>query len=75
MWKGLFAVVAVYALGHPALDSYRPAALDAPLHAIHQEVNQAASDGKRALGMLDDARSMRYLQRYTRMDPLSKATD
>jgi hypothetical protein len=74
MWKGLFMAGVVYAFGHPALDSYRPAALDVPLHAFHQEMNQAASDSKRALSVLDDARSMRYLQRYTeRMTALLKS--
>jgi hypothetical protein len=64
MWRSLAAAALVYGFGHPGLDGYRPAMLDRPLQAFHQEVNVFARDGKRALGTLDDARSMRYLGGY-----------
>ncbi len=64
MWRSLLAAVTVYAYGHSNFDGYRPAALDRPLQAFHQEVNIVARDGQRALTTLDDARSMRYLKGY-----------
>ncbi len=64
MWRSLAAAALVYGIGHPGLDGYRPGVLDRPLQAFHQEVNVIARDGKRVLGTLDDARSMRYLSVY-----------
>ena len=76
MWRSLLAGIVVYAYGHPHFDGYRPAALDRPLQAFHVEVNQAARDGRRVLGTLDDARSMRYLKSYVdRMDEQLKGTN
>jgi hypothetical protein len=65
MWRSLIAAALLYGYGHPVLDSVRPGFLDGPLQGLHREVNQAAVDGHRALTMLDDARSMRYMKRYT----------
>jgi hypothetical protein len=65
MYRTLIAAALFYAYGHPAFDGYRPGVLDAPLQGLHREINHMASDGQRALGTLDDARSMRYLKGYT----------
>jgi hypothetical protein len=65
MWRSLIAAGLLYGYGHPAMDDLRPGFLDAPLQGLHREVNQAAADGHRALTLLDDARSMRYLKGYT----------
>jgi hypothetical protein len=76
MWRSLLAATAIYGFGHPSLDGYRPAAIDRPLQAFHQEINQVARDGQRALATLDDARTMRYLQAYiVRMDAQLRAAE
>ncbi len=64
MWRSLAAAALVYTYGHPGFEGYRPAALDRPLQAFHNEINLAARDGQRVLTTLDDARSMRYLKGY-----------
>jgi hypothetical protein len=76
MWRSVLAAIAVYAYGHPGFDGYRPAALDRPLQAFHQEINHVARDGQRALSTLDDARSMRYLKGYiVQMEAQLRAAD
>jgi len=73
MWRSLIAVVLLYGYGHPSADGIRPVFLDKPLQGLHREVNQATSDGRRVLAMLDDARSMRYLQSYTdKLDDMAR---
>jgi hypothetical protein len=49
MWRGLCAAAIIYGCGHPGLDGYRPAVLDAPLHAFHQQVNKAGQEGQKVL--------------------------
>jgi hypothetical protein len=66
MGRSLAIVALVYACGHPGFDGYRPAAFDRTLRSFHGEVNAAARDGRRVFILLDDARSMRYLQSYGR---------
>jgi hypothetical protein len=57
-------VVAIaYACGHPGLDGYRPAVLDAPLQAFYQQVNKAALDGQRLLVSVDESRAT-YFKAY-----------
>ena len=69
MWRTLIAASMVYGYGHPSLDGYRPALLDRPLQSFYADVNTTARDGRKALAMLDDARTMRYLKDYIeRMD-------
>lgn len=63
MWRGLCVAAIAYGCGHPGLDGYRPAALDAPLQAFYQQVNKAAQAGQRALGSVNDARAS-YLKAY-----------
>jgi hypothetical protein len=63
MWRGLLAVAVVYGCGHPKLEGYRPAALNAPLQAFYQQVNAAAHDGQMALASVNTART-RYLKSY-----------
>jgi hypothetical protein len=64
MFRTLLAAVTVYTYGHPAFDGYRPTFLDKPLQGFYGDINGAARDGERALSTLDDARSMRYLNKY-----------
>jgi hypothetical protein len=61
MFRTLIAAATVYAYGHPVFDGYRPAVLDKPLQGFSSEVNDATHDGTRALGTLDEARAMHYL--------------
>lgn len=63
MWRSLGVALIVYGSGYPGLDGYRPAALDAPLRAFHQQVNKAGIEGKRALASANDARAS-YLKAY-----------
>ncbi len=64
MWRTFIAASMVYGYGHPSLDGYRPALLDRPLQSFYADVNTTARDGRKALAMLDDARTMRYLKDY-----------
>jgi len=69
MFRTLIAVATVYGYAHPAFDGYRPAMLDKPLQSFYVEINSSAQDTRRAFGVLDDARSMRYLNVFmTRLD-------
>jgi hypothetical protein len=52
-----------YGCGHPGLDGYRPAVLDAPLQAFYQQVNKAAQEGQRVLASANDARAS-YFKAY-----------
>ena len=61
MFRVLIALGAAYGLGHPALDAYRPAALDKPLHGFYDDVNAAAGQCERAVKRFDSARAMYYL--------------
>jgi hypothetical protein len=63
MWRTLCVAAIAYGCGHPGLDGYRPAALDAPLHAFYQHVNTAALEGQRVLASANDARAS-YLKTY-----------
>ena len=63
MLRTLITAAFVYAYGHPAFDGYRPAVLDKPMHGFYTEINGATQDGQRALQVLDEARTMQYLNR------------
>jgi hypothetical protein len=63
MWRSLCVAAIAYGCGHPGLDGYRPAALDAPLQAFYQQVNKAGQSGQRALASVNDARAS-YLKAY-----------
>jgi hypothetical protein len=63
MWRSLFVALIAYVCGNPALDGYRPAALDAPLRAFYQQVNKAGQEGQKALASLNEARAS-YLKAY-----------
>lgn len=65
MWRSVFIAAIVYAYGHPHFDGYRPAVIDKPLQSFYSEVNIAAREGQRALVVLDEARTMQYLQGLT----------
>ena len=56
-------VAIAYACGHPGLDGYRPAVLDAPLQAFYQQVNKAAVDGQRLLVSANESRAT-YFKAY-----------
>lgn len=61
MFRTLLAAAAVYACGHPSLERYRPAPLDKPLQSFYEEINLFARNSGQALGVLNDARTMRYV--------------
>jgi hypothetical protein len=61
MGRVVLLAALLYGYGQPSFDRDRPAALDGSLRDFHRAVDAAAADGRRALAMLDDARSMRYL--------------
>jgi hypothetical protein len=67
MWRGLGVVAivygVVYGVGHPGLDGFRPAALDAPLQAFYQQVNKAALEGQRLLLSANELRAS-YFKAY-----------
>jgi hypothetical protein len=63
MWQSLCIVVIAYGCGHPVLDGYRPAMLDAPLQGFYRQVNKAGQEGQRALSSVNDARAS-YLKAY-----------
>jgi len=62
MFRTLLAAAAVYAYGYPCFDGHRPAALDKPLQSFHDGINVAAHESGRALAVLNDARTMRYVE-------------
>ncbi|MGE3147829.1 MAG: hypothetical protein AB7K04_02070 [Pseudorhodoplanes sp.] len=64
MWRSAIIAAAIYGYGHPGFDGYRPAAFDHSLQSFYQEVNHIATDGKRVLFTLDEARTMRFLKPY-----------
>jgi hypothetical protein len=63
MWRTLVVAAVFYAVGYPALDGYRPAALDAPLQAFYQQVNRAGQEGQKALASINSARAS-YFKAY-----------
>jgi hypothetical protein len=63
MWRALCTAAIIYGCGHPGLDGYRPAALDAPLRAFYQHVNQAGVEGQKVLASANSARA-EYVKAY-----------
>jgi len=63
MWRALCAAAIVYGCGYPGLDGYRPAALDAPLHAFYEQVNKAGAEGQKVLANANSARAT-YIKAY-----------
>jgi hypothetical protein len=61
MFRVIIALGAAYGLGHPALDGYRPAALDKPLHGFYFDVNTAFGQCEHVAMKFDGARIMHYL--------------
>jgi hypothetical protein len=59
--RGLLLLALLYGCGDARFDGYRPHLLDRPLREFHRTAERAASDVRRVLVLLDDARSMRYL--------------
>jgi hypothetical protein len=57
----LLLLALLYGCGDARMDGYRPDLLDRPLRDFHRTAARAAADVRRALAVLDDARSMRYL--------------
>jgi len=62
MFRTLLAAAAVYAYGHPSFDGHRPVAFDKPVQGFYDGINAAANEGRRALAVLDDFRTMRYVE-------------
>jgi len=63
MWRSLIVVAIAYGCGHPGLDGYRPAALDAPLQVFYQQVNKVGLEGQKLLASANDARAS-YIKSY-----------
>jgi hypothetical protein len=63
MWRSLIVALVAYGCGIPALDGYRPAALDVPLQAFYRQVNKAGKEGERVLAGLSEARAG-YIKAY-----------
>ena len=61
MWRCLAIVAMLYALGHPGLDVYRPAAFDSSLREFHRDVNRMTAITTRAFVMFDQARALSQL--------------
>jgi hypothetical protein len=61
MFRVILALGAAYGLGHPALDGYRPSALDKPLHGFYFDVNTAVSQCEHVAKSFDSARVTHYL--------------
>ena len=61
MGRSLLLLALLYVCGDARFEIYRPAAFDRPVREFRRAVEQAVIDGRRALAVLDDARSMRYL--------------
>jgi hypothetical protein len=61
MGRILLVVAMAYGWGCPGFNGERPRALDRPLRDFHRAVDGTARDALRAIKLLDDARSMRYL--------------
>lgn len=59
MWRWFIIVMALYAGGHPALDTYRPAAFERSLREFHRDMNRLAEQGMQAAVGLDQARALR----------------
>jgi len=65
MFRTLLAAAAVYAYGHPSFDGHRPTAFDKPVQGFYDGINAAAKESRRALAVLNDARTMRYVEVVT----------
>ena len=61
MRRSLLLLALLYVWGDARLEGYRPGLLDRPLRSFHHTMDRAWPDGRRAVAVLDDARSMRYL--------------
>ena len=61
MVRMLVTVAVLYGCGDPRMDGYRPRAFDGTLRSFHREVDAVVSGTRRALGVIDDMRSMRRL--------------
>lgn len=62
MRRLLLAAGLVYCAGFPAFEALRPASLERPIRTFHRTVDLAVLDGRRAIGVIDDARRMPSLQ-------------
>ena len=51
----------IYTYGYPAFDGARPAALDRQVRQFHGAVNDYAAQTGQAFAVLNDARTMQYL--------------
>jgi hypothetical protein len=63
MWRCAVLGLVVYACGHPAFESYRPAIIEPALQGFHVTVNKAALDSTQKLG-LDDTVVVRSAKGY-----------
>jgi hypothetical protein len=53
MTRLLAVAAALYALGHPGFDAWRPIAFDRSLREFHRDVNRIAHDSMRVLVVFD----------------------
>jgi hypothetical protein len=61
MTRLLAVAAALYALGHPGFDAWRPMAFDRSLREFHRDVNRIAHDGIRVLAAFDRSGTVRTL--------------
>lgn len=59
--RTLLIAAMIYCFGHESFAGHRPAKLDRPLQELRHDLTRIASDGRRALVLIEDLRTMRHL--------------
>ena len=75
MWRTILVAAAAYLCGYPALDGYRPKALDAPLQAFYRQMNRAGQEGRAALETANIARANYFRAYMSRAEKQLKSGD
>ncbi len=61
MGRVLAIAAALYALGHPGFDAWRPVAFDRSLREFHRDMNRIAHDTLRVFAVFDRSGTVRTL--------------